>query len=346
MTEVVRHQPPPSITPRGIDRLTPEQVDLIKGHLMHGAKRPPTDDELKLFIGQCERTGLDPFARQIYAIYRWDKNAPKVGGGTGDYKLGIQASIDGLRLVAERAGTYLGQDGPFWCGQDGQWTDVWLKPDPPAAAKVIVRKLIGGQVAETPAVAKFDSYKVTFDDGNLKGLWRSMPEVMIAKCAEALALRKAFPQELSGLYTSEEMPDAEPVAPVAAVSPPAEAPAPVSDVPETFPLDEPTPEPDPQVFPEGQWAIEDAAARTEPAEGEAVETIDPAYAVDIADEMRRRGVTVGQFRSILQGVGIELPDDLRSFEKRLAVLTGLTVVQASSVVKALSIIPAMSEQAA
>lgn len=173
--------------------MTDEQVQLVKRTLMQ-AKRQATDDELALFIGQCERTGLDPFARQIYAIYRWDKRS-------NDEKMTIQASIDGLRLVAERTGKYAGQDGPYWCGADGQWTDVWLATGKPMAAKAVIRKVVGGVMVETPAVAKLASYMPS----GAAPMWASMPEVMIAKCAEALALRKAFPQELSGLYSTEEM---------------------------------------------------------------------------------------------------------------------------------------------
>lgn len=183
---------------------TPEQTQLISTTIAPGC----SVDELRLFAYACQRTGLDPFSKQIYAIKR---------GG----KMTIQAGIDGLRSIAERTGQLDGSE-TFWCGEDGQWADVWLSSKPPAAAKTIIHRK--GASHPFVGVARFADYNAG------QGLWSKMPAAMIAKCSEALALRKAFPADLSGVYSTDEMQQAEvePVT-VTTTASPALAAAPAGD---------------------------------------------------------------------------------------------------------------------
>ena len=160
---------------------SPQQLSALKSL---GLAQADAGD-LAFFFHQAQRTGLDPFARQIYMINR---------GG----RWGIQTSIDGFRIIAQRSGQYAGQTAPYWCGDDGVWKDVWLSNTPPVAAKIGVYR---SNFAEpTWAIARWDSYAVLNNP-----IWKKMPDVMLAKCAESLALRKAFPNDLSGIYTDEEM---------------------------------------------------------------------------------------------------------------------------------------------
>lgn len=163
--------------------------DLLNRTLMPDGS---TDDELELFAMVCERTGLDPFARQIY---------PMRNKATG--KLTFQASIDGFRLVTQRTGRYEGQTPYEWCGRDRVWREVWLPEDgDPVAARVGVH--MRGYREPLYAVAHWHEYAQTTNNGDAAGRWRTGGAQMLAKCAEALAHRRAAPQELAGVYSEEE----------------------------------------------------------------------------------------------------------------------------------------------
>ncbi len=162
-----------------------EQIDLIKRTICRGAN----DDELSMFMMVCNRTGLDPFSRQIHAVKRWNNQTQRE-------EMSIQTGIDGFRLIAERTGKYAGNDDPVYDNEDGQH---------PQKATVTVWKMVGNQRVPFTRSARWSEFVQTKKDGSPTKFWKQMPYLMLGKVAEALALRTAFPQELSGLYTSEEM---------------------------------------------------------------------------------------------------------------------------------------------
>lgn len=171
------------------------QVQLYKDNFAKGA----SDEELFFFMTVCKQTGLDPVKRQIFLVPRYDKNTKK-------NIFTPQPSVDGLRLIAEKSGTYEGQSGPFWCGKDGVWKDVWLAKEHPEASKVGVYKK--GCREPIWGIARWDAYVQTYyKDGqtHIGPMWSKMGDTMLAKCAESAALRKACPDATHGLYTKEEM---------------------------------------------------------------------------------------------------------------------------------------------
>lgn len=145
---------------------------------------------------RIDRAGLDLFRDQAYIVRKEDKK-------TGDIDLEFRSSIQALRMRADQTGKYTGQRGPWWTADGKEWVDVWLPDEPPAAAMVEVLR----EDFEEPirAVAKFDEYAARYRSGDLMAMWADMKAHMIAKCAEALGLKRAFPQRLGGIVTRAEM---------------------------------------------------------------------------------------------------------------------------------------------
>lgn len=185
---------------------TPELIQLWRRTIVPSQT---TDDQFALFIAQVRRTRLDPISRQIMLSLRRNKKATDLARKADPdaptvYDASIQISIDGARLTAQRTGEYQGQTKVEWCDHHGNWKDVWTNRDVlPFAARVGVYRANFKEPCY--AVAVFDSYAQRDFNSNLTIFWEKMPDLMIAKCAEALALRKAFPHELGGLYTTDEM---------------------------------------------------------------------------------------------------------------------------------------------
>ncbi|MFJ3393919.1 phage recombination protein Bet [Leifsonia aquatica] len=149
------------------------------------------------FLSLARRSGLDPLGRQIYCIGR-------LSGGRVEWS--IQTGIDGFRLVAERSGKYDGQDPAEWLTKDGQWVEAFI-PDVhgehPLAARVRVYR--SDWTRPSVGVAEWNAYAQKKSNGELNSMWTKQGPGQLAKCAEALAHRKAFPQDLSGLYTDDEL---------------------------------------------------------------------------------------------------------------------------------------------
>jgi phage recombination protein Bet len=151
-------------------------------------------NELAFFLQVAKLKRLDPFTGQIHVVKRWDSMA-------GKDKITIQTGIDGFRVIAARTDELAGIDDPEYDTEEGEHPNV---------AKVTVYRYGRNDEKITyKATARWSEYAQTKRDGGLGPMWKKLPWLMLGKCAESLALRKAFPDELSGMYTNEEMEQAD-----------------------------------------------------------------------------------------------------------------------------------------
>jgi phage recombination protein Bet len=163
-------------------QLSPENKNYIKQHYSKGA----TDQEFEHYIAFCQARGLNPAANQVYFVKYRSKDGPSTPA--------FMLSIDALRLIAHRTGDYAGCSEPIFT--DGG----------KACTVTVQRNLKNGEIAHFSGMAFYEE-QVQLKSGKPTTFWQSRPRTMLEKCAEAKALRKAFPQDLGQLYIREEMLD-------------------------------------------------------------------------------------------------------------------------------------------
>lgn len=187
-----------NMAPAGVDGRVWARV--LKEQLLSSKDGEPTDEELLFFAQVAQSTQLDPTKREIYGIYRNVKQKD----GTYKPKLSIQTGIDGFRVAAERSNKFGGSKEPIFTYDPEIIISVnseGVGKTVPNRASVTVLKVMGERVLETTRSVNW----ADFYPGDKQGsMWRKMPEVMLAKVAEAQALRAAFPN-CSQLYLEEEM---------------------------------------------------------------------------------------------------------------------------------------------
>lgn len=173
MTQVIPMDALNTIPKKAENYFTADQMQIMKNMIAKGL----TEDEFKMFLYMCMRHNLDPISRQIYAVKR---------GNT----MTIQTGIDGFRLIAERTGKY----------SPGKPTEyIYDEKSKLISATAYIKKKVGNDWHDVSATAFLSEYTVK------NPMWDKMPHVMLEKCAESRAIRRAFPSDTSGLYTDDEM---------------------------------------------------------------------------------------------------------------------------------------------
>lgn len=169
-----------------------------------------TDDEFSMFAANCQRLGLDPLRRQAYALV-YNKNQ------ADRRRMSIIVGIDGFRAVAARSGNYRPDEEEPRFEYDPELKSA-TNPLGIVKCTVRVHQFSHGQWFPVTGVAYWDEFAPVRSEwvkkdgenrqtGNklLDGKWPTMGRLMIAKCAEAQALRRAWPDDFSNVYAPEEV---------------------------------------------------------------------------------------------------------------------------------------------
>lgn len=186
-----------------------EELDAIRSEYARGS----TDAQFTNFMRECQTRKMLPGKHLIFQLRKVSVRDEDTGAWIKEQKSTHVTSIDFFRLTAQRTGEYRGQGVPeyIYLDKDGAPTIFSTVPIPnknPWAARVSVYR----EKFEKPivATARFDAYAPTYRKGTevlLPEIWIKRGSEQLSKCAEALALRQCFPEELFGLYISEEIVD-------------------------------------------------------------------------------------------------------------------------------------------
>lgn len=170
-----------------------------------------TSDSVVMALSYCKARGLDPFKRPVHIVPMWDSQR-------GAYVETVWPGIAELRTTAFRTKQYAGCDEAEWgpvkkssfTGRvkvKGEWTDKTVAIEFPEWCRITVHRELGGRVCTFvgPKVKWLEAYATVGASDLPNDMWQSRPEGQLEKCAEAAALRKAFPEELGNDLTAEEM---------------------------------------------------------------------------------------------------------------------------------------------
>ena len=184
-----------ALTVQSEDRM----IDVMRASLYPGAK----PDSIRMVMGYCAARNLDPLRKPVHIVPMWVKEPGSDKGAMQDV---VMPGIALYRIEAARTGEYAGKSEPIFGPMQTQrlgGSDVSF----PAWCKVTVYRMVNGQRCEFTALEYWlENYATAKRDSDApNAMWKKRAFGQLAKCAEAQALRMAFPEATGGEPTAEEM---------------------------------------------------------------------------------------------------------------------------------------------
>ena len=175
----------------------------LKNSIYPGAK----DESIAMAISYCKAAGLDPLLKPVHIVPMSVKNSET---GSSNYRDVVMPGIGLYRIQAARSNQYAGVSEPEFGETIIEDLDG-VTVSYPLWCKVVVKKIVCGNIVEFAAKEYWkENYAAAGKENGRKltspnAMWQKRPFAQLAKCAEAQALRKAFPEFISHQPTAEEM---------------------------------------------------------------------------------------------------------------------------------------------